>query len=593
MRNTTVVDATWNGTSAAVRMLKTEIIIFVQGIYVILVIFALYFLHRRRLAGRHVLSCLIGAMCILGIAETVLQTVSTGLWLNQLSAAAQGNKPKDTLGETSLQDTQYLIRFAESILLITNNALADSLMVYRCYLVWRNSYRVVVALPVLLALAATISGYVSAYQQFYKTPTPDPQLRLFFGLLIGTTISLSVLTVGRIWHISRAVRSRQTKWGRRYNTAIKILLESAVAYLICSCAFVAAQALGGSVTVNMLDGIAPALMNIIPALVIVQVSFRNALESNAEAGVSNPGTAYSISGAGPPSSIYQPLHAVSHKMRFSSTFSATLVLSAVISAAAPVPNTPAMALRRVRMPVRSLDALLPTTHYRRGAPLATIQHFAREDGTNSCIEGVLNAILGSIAGGNSTSNDTEPGASPDASGANTTDTAFVEKCVEEVIDWAISKLISSLFDDKSDNSTDATPPDSSEGAESSDGGDSSDPNASVVPSASVSSDAPAASASAARLSAAPDADAGEDSSSDDEPSEGGDPSSADRGNDSSSDGSGSSPQDSGDGSTAGNDSSPDDTAETPSRRALPMEASIKHMLTQLVAKLAARPPGRL
>jgi hypothetical protein len=71
---------------------------------------------------------------------------------------------------------------------------------------------------------------MSSYQR-YAAPTSHPDLRIFFGSVVATNLTLTGLTVGRIWYTRRNLRvTGQTKLVRRSNIAIKLLCVSPGAF---------------------------------------------------------------------------------------------------------------------------------------------------------------------------------------------------------------------------------------------------------------------------------------------------------------------------------------------------------------------------
>ncbi|KAJ6579994.1 hypothetical protein DFH09DRAFT_1275742 [Mycena vulgaris] len=266
MGNATVISAAWTGASQS--LLKTEIVLFMHGMYVIVVVCALLSLRRRRLAGARILGCLIAAMCVMGTVEVVLRAVTTALWFRWLSSAAQDDPAAYFLQGKLLGQMGNRITFTEDLLVITNNALADGLLIYRCCVIWDSSKRKVIGLPVLLALGTAASGYMSSYQR-YAAPTSQPDLRIFFGLVVATNLTLTGLTIGRIWYTRQNLRViGQTKLVQRSTTAIKLL-----------CAVIVEQSVAEStLAVDILYAISAELMNVIPALVVVQISWGQRLE---------------------------------------------------------------------------------------------------------------------------------------------------------------------------------------------------------------------------------------------------------------------------------------------------------------------------
>ncbi|KAJ7476536.1 hypothetical protein FB451DRAFT_1243496 [Mycena latifolia] len=283
MAYSTLVETIWVGVSHSVLM--TAIGLLMHGMYLVLVVLALYLLRQRRPTGTLILSCLIAVICVFATAVQVLQVVTTSFWLRSLHFAAQEfTSASEVQGS---RHTEILVALVQECLAVTNNAIVDSLLTYRCYQIWKGSHTQVVLLPVVLGIATAASGYVSNYRGYIGSS----DARLFYGLVVATNLSLTCLTVGRILYTRQALRAiGETKFIHRYNTAIEMLfvsfwlvippsniypsLESAALYLLWSCAAILARTLGGSTSIfiQTLYALGATLMNIVPVLLIVRVS---------------------------------------------------------------------------------------------------------------------------------------------------------------------------------------------------------------------------------------------------------------------------------------------------------------------------------
>ncbi|KAJ6553155.1 hypothetical protein B0H19DRAFT_1263559 [Mycena capillaripes] len=216
MDNTTTVGAAWQVTSGAV--VTTEIVLFLHGIYLTLLVLALYLLCQRKPVGWPILACLLIAMCITGTAEIILQAIVTKFLLRKLDPLVQ-----DGTSSASLHSMERLLVLAENLLGVTNTAIADSLLIYRCYVIWKTSRYEVVAFPVLFAVATTAVGYIEMYH-LYVTRTAALDLRPYLGFMLATNVMVTGLTVGRIWYTSQGLKILgQTKFLRRYKIAMALL----------------------------------------------------------------------------------------------------------------------------------------------------------------------------------------------------------------------------------------------------------------------------------------------------------------------------------------------------------------------------------
>ncbi|KAJ6553157.1 hypothetical protein B0H19DRAFT_1236237 [Mycena capillaripes] len=198
-------------------------------------------------------------------AEVILQAIVTKVLLRELDAVVQ-----DGTSSASLHSIERLLVLAGHFLGVTNTS------IYRCYAIWKTSRFEVVAVPVLLAVATTAVGYVSMYH-LHVTPTALSDLRPYYGFILATNVTVTGLTVGRIWYTSQGLQTLgHTKFLRRYKLAMALMLESAMVYLIGSSIIMLELAGAWSQTefiaLDVSFAIVAPLLNIIPALMIVRVT---------------------------------------------------------------------------------------------------------------------------------------------------------------------------------------------------------------------------------------------------------------------------------------------------------------------------------
>ncbi|KAJ6584159.1 hypothetical protein DFH09DRAFT_1144400 [Mycena vulgaris] len=275
----TVFETAWS--FAVQDVLKTAIALFLNGFYVLLVILAIYFLRRRTPTGYRVHICTLAVMLILATAQMALQIVTATLSMKSLHSAVQDDGPIYSGQQVSLQHMSLILGFLELILLVTNNIVIDGLLIYRCYVIWGTSHykKKVVVLPLLLLLSTTVVGCITAYRNGLGPPEAHSDTRIVFGLVLIANLLSAGLTVGRIWWTRRHLQAiGQTKLIRRYNIAMAMLLESSALYFICLVILLVVLSFNnpsgtGSPVAYVSYGFGGQLANIIPALIIVQVSF--------------------------------------------------------------------------------------------------------------------------------------------------------------------------------------------------------------------------------------------------------------------------------------------------------------------------------
>lgn len=219
---------------------------FLYGVYCVLFSICCYILMRRHKALHTVL--FIFAICMWSLATAdIIYTYD--IFFNKL------------LVGTATFQTLY----PKYVMFVTNTALADTLLLYRCFVVWGCKKRVVLG-PAVLLVAATIVGYLfegaslSLFQHSW----------VYLAMTFTLNIILTILTAGRIWYLARTTKTIIDEGLlRRYNTTIAMLVESGLIYSVYMTFNLAFQ---NNTTANaLLDAGLIQIVGIVPTLIIVQV----------------------------------------------------------------------------------------------------------------------------------------------------------------------------------------------------------------------------------------------------------------------------------------------------------------------------------
>lgn len=125
----------------------------------------------------------------------------------------------------------------ELSLYITVSALADVVLIYRCYIIWDCNWKII-ALPCAISGASTVCAYISAGRLTLAKPGDDlfipqiaPWLRAAGVLTMVTNIAVTAMIAGRIWWMSRDVRKVLPRHHHaKYNKAIAAIIESGGIY---------------------------------------------------------------------------------------------------------------------------------------------------------------------------------------------------------------------------------------------------------------------------------------------------------------------------------------------------------------------------
>ncbi|KAJ7466902.1 hypothetical protein FB451DRAFT_1259474 [Mycena latifolia] len=173
---------------------------FLYGIYLVLFCRCMYIFYR----GKKQLPLLISAIIMFALSTTTVI-----IFLLQ-GATAYGN------AGLGLQLDQ--LQIAGAIVYVTNNIMADALLIYRCYIIWNTVWITVV--PLLLLVATMILGY-------------SIQLPLFFILSLSMNFFVPTLVAGRLWWVIRRIRGSSGAGTRRKGrNAMIIILESGLIYSV-------------------------------------------------------------------------------------------------------------------------------------------------------------------------------------------------------------------------------------------------------------------------------------------------------------------------------------------------------------------------
>ncbi|KAF7364990.1 hypothetical protein MVEN_00370000 [Mycena venus] len=264
------------------EIIKSATSLFFDGICILLAVQACYLLRRRKSSGHGVLTWAMVLACSFGIAKMIHQVVFTAMLLGWYQSVKETERlPRGPFERLAQMKTQQ-----DGIFLLINNFFADSLFIYRCYVIWAESRsrRQVVCIPLLLALLITTLGIVIVS----LLPNHSGMNELFIVAIVGmimVNLILTGLTAGRIWWTRRQLQvtvNGKTTLIRRHNTAIAILLESSAVYLVFMVLFLIAENLGSATLfspgISVLSGASGQLMNISPALLVVRVSLTRSVD---------------------------------------------------------------------------------------------------------------------------------------------------------------------------------------------------------------------------------------------------------------------------------------------------------------------------
>ncbi|KZT59998.1 hypothetical protein CALCODRAFT_553941 [Calocera cornea HHB12733] len=171
------------------------------------------------------------------------------------------------------------INVAKDFFYITSLIVGDSIIVWRCWIVWRKKW-VVVALPILMVVGEAIAGYVAIGKYLSPDLATDTSIKpwgtAMFSVSLATNVLVTSLTAGRIWWISRTTNKLMAGGGTRSLDAITLIIESGLAITIAKIIEFATFQIAFAGTVNMqaiyiMFELMPQLFGIIPTVIILSI----------------------------------------------------------------------------------------------------------------------------------------------------------------------------------------------------------------------------------------------------------------------------------------------------------------------------------
>ncbi|KAJ7020348.1 hypothetical protein C8F04DRAFT_1144630 [Mycena alexandri] len=239
------------------------------GLYIVLFILAIRAITQRNPPRRRTLLAVTSVLFFLGTCDAVAAVASMGITFRLFKEVVQ--ESSDPL---HLLRVLNVLRLIEIVRVTLNIVVTDLLFLYRCYIIWESRKKVLI-LPALCILATVVLLVVVCLQLYEGTYLIDP--RAPFIMLLGTNLLLMFLTAGRIWYRGRGVHTiLGPNFGKTYNSALALILESGAIYCFCAILLVASQTTQtagefGAIFYGISTGLATQTVNIAPTLILVRI----------------------------------------------------------------------------------------------------------------------------------------------------------------------------------------------------------------------------------------------------------------------------------------------------------------------------------
>ncbi|KAJ6556798.1 hypothetical protein DFH09DRAFT_1164508 [Mycena vulgaris] len=249
--------------------------LFFNGICLLLFSYAVFFLLKTRTRASMMFLTLAVILVLFALAQMMIDVAMAAV----LSQAVHLNLANSTSGQILKEQKWVSIMIVREGLLATNNAITDSLFLYRCASIWAGSpwYRIVLGVCSFLIFTTLIIGYVVTF-----IVNNDSILLVPYGMALATNIILLGLTAGRIWRKGRqATVVLGDSAGRRYNTTLEIICESSLLYVINVFIYmisVLSQTFGP--VPNIAWGALAQVVNIVPMMIMVRVGMTKTYEGS-------------------------------------------------------------------------------------------------------------------------------------------------------------------------------------------------------------------------------------------------------------------------------------------------------------------------
>ncbi|KAJ6508658.1 hypothetical protein C8R45DRAFT_968173 [Mycena sanguinolenta] len=251
---------------------QTAVSLVFYGVYFSLFLLSLYTLSRRKTAGTRLLIFASCMMAVVGSTQIALDVAAI------VVAARVFQQMVHSGGLTERSPLSALLT-AQTVTLVVNYFIADSIFLYRCYVIWGSQKKTLI-LPSLLMLSNFVVMIVGLTTHVLPSELAG---RISTLLAVAVNLVLTAQTVGRILWIQRAasrVALDITVRGR-YTRAIILILESGVVYCAAGI-FLAITYSPSGETFSIGFGIAQQFLNIIPTFTLVYIGLNNMAGSSLE-----------------------------------------------------------------------------------------------------------------------------------------------------------------------------------------------------------------------------------------------------------------------------------------------------------------------
>ncbi|KAI5835253.1 hypothetical protein K523DRAFT_291923 [Schizophyllum commune Tattone D] len=138
---------------------------------------------------------------------------------------------------------------------VVASALADALLLYRCYIVWAEQWRIVI-LPVCVYLASISMSVLLMYQVSQPATSLWHQVNFglaYFSLSLAVNVILTFLIAGRMLAISKRIKDTLgAQHAHTYTSVAALVVESAAPYALTNLVFIVTYGIGSPASYALL-----------------------------------------------------------------------------------------------------------------------------------------------------------------------------------------------------------------------------------------------------------------------------------------------------------------------------------------------------
>ncbi|KAK0473092.1 hypothetical protein IW261DRAFT_1570232 [Armillaria novae-zelandiae] len=189
-------------------------------------------------------------------------------WLTVRSAIV-GNGENILTQVTRIEESETAVIMTTGIMAALSTLLVDSIMIWRCCLVWGQRWQIVL-LPSLCLAAGVACKIVITKQQYFFDANGSVLLSIYAGLTLVATLLCTLLMICRILTVARATNGGGNG-PRAYRHVIEVFIESSALYAVSLIVYVACIA-RNNVGNYYLDPIAGFTRGIAPTMLLGRVA---------------------------------------------------------------------------------------------------------------------------------------------------------------------------------------------------------------------------------------------------------------------------------------------------------------------------------